>query len=193
MDFRLLLASIPADTFITTIKPLVGYSIAMALYAIFVYKFYKFLAKRDVFELKKPHESILKTMFRYVVDYILILPLYTTFWFIVMAVFMIFLSKRTTLAEILLVSMTVIAAIRICTYYKQELAEELGKLLPLIMLGTFLIDVSYFSIPRSMDLLRTVPVHWKIIAEYLGFVIILENVLRLGEFLTRTMRAKIDH
>jgi hypothetical protein len=53
-------------------------------------------------------------------------------------------------------------------------------MLPFALLGVFLIDISYFSVPASMQTLQQTPAQVENILYYLFFIIGLEFVLRVA-------------
>ena len=147
------------------LKPLVIFVLGMVVYSIFIFKFYRFIAKKDVFELnlkqynKSSHPIIRKTfgIFFYLVEYILLFPLFAFFWFAILTGLLSFLSKNSSIQEILLVSVAVVAVVRATAYYKEDLSKDLAKMLPFALLGIFLVDVSFFTITSSSDVLKQLP------------------------------------
>jgi len=97
-----------------------------------------------------------------------------------MSVLLMFLAKSGNVANILLVSVALVAAVRATAYYNEDLSRDLAKMLPFALLGVFLVDISYFSFSNSIELVKQMPSFWKTMAYYLGFVIALEFVLRIG-------------
>ena len=81
------------------------------------------------------------------------------------------MMRNQEIQNILLVSIAVVSAVRITSYYSEELSRDLAKMLPFAMLGIFLIDLSYFSYQGSLTVLRGIPPLWKILVYYLLFVI----------------------
>ena len=166
--------------------PLILFVFGIFIYSWFIFKFYRFLAKRDIFkfDLRKYSESsfgALKVLLNgifYIIEYLLILPLVTFFWFIILSGILIFLSK-TNLENVLLIAMALVGSVRIAAYYNEELSKDLAKMLPFALLGIFLIDVSFFSFQTSLDTLWMLPTMWKQMAYYLVFIILLEFILRI--------------
>lgn len=174
--------SLSLGEFYATAETLGMYIVAMALYAIFVFAFYRFVARRDVFKINfdKYRGGSKAAMYGlYVLGYLIIFPILIFLWFGVFSLFLIFLAKTKVLTSILLLSMALIGAIRICAYVHEDLSRDLAKLLPLALLAVFLIDQSYLNIAASIDLLYTIPAAWKMMVYYLGFVILLEFIMRL--------------
>lgn len=185
------IAKISLPDFILTIKPLILFAAGITLYAIIVFKFYKFLAKKDILnlELHKYSAGFTGTV-KYaakavlnLVQNIVLIPLFVFFWFAVLALILVMLSKNHTPNTILLTSAAVVGAVRIAAHYNEELSIDLAKLIPLALLGVFLIDISYFSIDNVISTARQIPMLWRQLIYYLVFVAALELVLRIMRWL----------
>lgn len=185
----------------TILKPVLLFVIGMAVYSIFIFKFYRFIARKNVFELDlgkyshSEHKFIKKTTdtFFFIIKYILLFPVLVFFWFMVLAVLLAFLARDPVMSNILLVSIALVSVVRVTAYYDEELSRDLAKMLPLALLGVFLIDISYFSFSESMTVLQKAPEALSTIAYYLLFVIALEFVLRvISIFLSLFSKRKIE-
>ncbi|MFC1801468.1 hypothetical protein ACFLZB_03310 [Nanoarchaeota archaeon] len=166
----------------TVLKPLVLFVIGMVIYSLFVFKFYRFLGRRDIFELKlKEKYGVGKFLgvIWYIVEHLVLFPLFVFIWFMVVSGLLMLLSKNQTVGGILLIAMALVAAVRITAYYHEDLSKDLAKMLPFALLGIFLIDISFFSWSTSLDLIKQVPSFWNIVVYYLVFIIVLEFVLRI--------------
>lgn len=159
----------------------------VAIYAIFIFNFYRFLGRRDIFELnlEKYEQSknrslrILLHLIFYVGKYLVLFPVVAFAWFIILTVLLTFLAKNRSVDSILLVAMSVLAAIRVTAYYDEDLSRDLSKMLPFALLGVFLIDLSYFSIPASVQALQQTSSQLENVIYYLAFIIGLEFLLRI--------------
>ena len=167
--------------------PVLIYVLGMSVFAIFVFKFYRFVAARDVFELNlgRPEglsfrwmRSLLHLVL-YVVKYLALFPVFAFFWFAVLTVILTFLSKEQTFSETLLIALVTVSAIRVTSYYKEDLARDLAKILPFAVLSVILINASFSSVSDSLDRLRMAGDYSETILYYLVFLIALELVLRL--------------
>ena len=180
-----------------TLRPLFFFVMGMAIYAIFIFNFYRFLGRKNIFELdvakyeQSKHRSfrILMGVIFYVAKYLVLFPIVAFAWFIILTVLLSFLAKRQPIDTILLIAMAVLSAIRVTAYYNEDLSKDLAKILPFALLGVFLIDLSYFSISASVEALQQAYTQWESVVYYLGFVIGLEFLLRvtspfLGVFFT---------
>ena len=133
----------------TTIYDLSMYMIGMVIYAIFIWHFYRFISKREIIPIKFSHdESKTKKSIKiatYTASHVFLFPLIISVWFLIYSFFMFFLSKEMPTGVIFLISITVIGATRITSYYKEDLAKDLGKLLPFALLGVFLTSSSLYA------------------------------------------------
>jgi hypothetical protein len=169
------------------LKPLIIFVLGMAIYSIFIFKFYRFIARKDVFELnlKKYNNSsypfFRKTIsvFFYIIEYILLFPIFAFFWFGILTALLSFLSKNSTIQQILLVSVAVVTVVRITAYYSEDLSKDLAKMLPFALLGIFLVDVPFFTISSSLNVLKQIPANINLLIYYFAFIIALEFVLRI--------------
>ena len=165
------------------VKPLVLFIVGMVIYSMFIFKFYLFLSRRDIFELnihKKDNgfKSFVNTL-AYILEYIIIFPLFTSFWFVILTIIILVLAKSSDVSNILLVSMALVGSVRVTAYYNENLSKDLAKMLPFALLGIFLLDISFFSLSDSLAVILTIPNYWQQILYYFAFVVILELVLRI--------------
>lgn len=167
--------------------PVSIYVLGMAAYAVFVFKFYRFVAARDIFRLDlakyqglshRAARSVLHVVL-YIFKYLIVFPVFAFFWFAVLTLILAFLSKAQTFSETLLIALATVSAIRVTSYYKEDLSRDLAKILPFAVLGVFLIDASFFSVSDSLETLKEARDYTENILYYLIFLIALEFVLRL--------------
>tara|TARA_Y100000034_G_C6865103_1_gene394193 strand:+ start:32 stop:676 length:645 start_codon:yes stop_codon:yes gene_type:complete len=161
--------------------------VLVTLYAIFVWKFYRFLGKRDLLELNlnrynRTEHAFTSKFFAVVlffVEYIIILPIVVFFWFIVIALMLLVLAEEQTIGDILLKSAVIVGVVRIASYYKEDLARDLAKVFP------FTILVFALLTPQSLDLqamflkLSLVPGLLSNVLIYLLVIASLEFILRV--------------
>ena len=162
------------------ILPMLVYTLLIATYGIFIWTFYKSVSKRDLFQLKiKDKKKQWQIKCIYALKYLVLFPILTFLWFAALTIILFFLSKSQNTENILLISMAVIAAARITAYYKEELSQEISKILPLAVLGIFVADPTFFSLSitlsRFYDVLTLAP----LLGNYLLFAVVLEFVMRV--------------
>ena len=160
-------------------------------YVLFIWKFYRFLATKNIFGLdlnkynKTDHPLFTKLLAGgfYFLEYIIILPFIIFFWFIIFTLFLILLTDSLEVGALLTVSAIIVAVVRMCCYYKEDLAKDLAKLLPFTLLAIALLNPSFFNFERILGHITTIPIFFNKILIYLAFIMILEVVLRLFDFI----------
>ena len=168
--------------------PLSLYVLAIGGYGILVFKYYRFVASRDMFELdlsgyQGASLGWLRSFVQvtlYVVKYLILFPVFAFFWFAVLTLVLAFLSKGQSFAETLLVAVATVSAIRATAYYNEDLSRDLAKILPFAVMGIFLVDASFFSLSDSLNTLNEASDYNEHIIYYLLFLIALEFVLRIA-------------
>ena len=166
--------------------PVLVVVLGMAAYAMFVFKFYRFVAARDMFGLDLSQNDAVRDvavwdlifLIWYGVRFLVLFPAFAFFWFAVLTLILVFLSESRELSQILLIAMATVSAIRVSAYYNEELSRDLAKILPFAVLGVFIIDTSFFNIQSSLDTLQEISTHRETIAYYLIFLVALEFGLR---------------
>lgn len=168
------------------LQPLLIVVIGMAAYAVFVFKFYRFLAARDVFNLNlSQNDAVRGAVFWdlvflawYAVRYVILMPAFAFIWFAVLTLILVFLSEDRQLSNMLLISMATVCAVRVSAYYSEELSRDLAKILPFAVLGVFIIDSSFFALEASLAALGEIGAHLDVIVYYMLFLVALEFALR---------------
>ena len=172
------------------LEPVVIFIIGMTVFALFVFKFYRFVSSKDVFalDISRYEQSKFKAArvflhaTLYATKYLFIFPLVAFFWFAAITLMLSFLAtdqgSATSFQDILLVAMTVVGIIRVCAYIAEDLARDLAKMLPFAVLAFLILDLSSFEAADSLEVLKQADDNREIIFYYLGFTIALEFVLR---------------
>ena len=162
----------------------------ITVYGVFVFNFYRFLARKDIFTLdlqkhnqaKRPALRKTISVIFYTVKCLVLYPVFVFFWFFIMAVLLYFLSRNQSVEVVMLVAMGVVGAIRISSYYQEALATDISKILPFALLGIMLIDSSILRLVESTESVREAALQWETVtsmAYYLAFVVSLELLLRM--------------
>lgn len=163
------------------------YILGMAVYALFVFKFYRFVASRDMFALDLSRydgsrfrwvRTVLQVTM-YVAKYSILFPAFAFFWFAVLTLMLLFLSKDQAFADVLRMALVTVGAIRVAAYYNEDLSRDLAKILPFAVLGLFVINSSFFNLSASLAVLNEAWDYPQHIFYYLVFLIALELALRL--------------
>jgi hypothetical protein len=175
----------------TTIWDLIIYTAGMVLYSFFVWKFYRFVSRREIIPINiekyssEGKRSPLK-IGAYIASYLLLFPFFLFLWFFVYSFFIYFLARDLPTGTVMLIAITVIVAIRVTAYYKEDLARDLGKLLPFSLLAIFLTSSAFFSDTGnyfSLDDLENrfyeIPLLSTEIFKFIIYAILVESFLRI--------------
>ena len=163
----------------------------IAFYAITIWKFYRWIAAKNLLELnlnkfntsKNPTLTKMLAGGFYLLEYIIILPIVIFIWFAIFTLFLIVLTDKLSVNALLVVSAAIIAVIRMTAYYNEELSKELAKLLPFTLLAVSVVDPNFFDVPRIISQIIQIPTFINPILSYLLFIVFLEIVLRLFDFI----------
>lgn len=166
----------------------------IVIYSIFIWKFYEFIAKKNILGLNlskynRSNHPLFEKLFAgglYFAEYILILPFLIFFWFSIFTIFLIFLTENLPVSTLLIISVTIIGAIRMISYipdYGQNLSKEIAKLLPFTLLAVSITKPGFFDIQRILGQILELSSFFNQIIIYLAFIIILEVILRFFDFI----------
>ena len=160
------------------------WSSLVVLYAIFVWKLYRWIAKKDILELNlaryNTSKSILAKLFGgviYFLEYIIILPFIVSLWFAFFTTFMLLLTDSLAIDKLLFISVIVVTAIRVTAYYKEDLSRDIAKLFPLTLLGVA-VTQGLFSFERVINQISLIPQFFSDLWIYLLFIVAVEFFLR---------------
>lgn len=165
--------------------------VLISAYAIFIWKFYRWVATKNILELnlnrfnsaRHPLFTKLVAGFFYLLEYMIILPFLIFFWFGIFTIFLILLTDNLQVSFLLIISATVIAAIRMTAYYKEDLSKDVAKLLPFTLLAVSIANPNFFQVDRIVSQISEIPLYLSSILSYLGFIVILEIILRVFDFI----------
>jgi len=175
----------------TTIMLLL-FTFIIIIYSVFVFYFYKYLARKNLFHLNlqqynKESQKYLAFIF-YILEYIVILPILTIFWFGIFSILLLFMAKTLDVKTILLISAAVIAGVRVSSYINQELSQELAKVIPFTLLAFALTQPEFFSVSLLIDRISQISSLISNISIYLIFIIIIEFIMRFGDLIGRMFK-----
>ena len=161
---------------------LLSFSLGMVAYGVFIWHFYRLISRREIVSLPlKKYDSDgrkITSIVAYAIKYMVVFPLVITSWFFVYSLFMFFLAPEMKQDFVFLVVISLVTAIRIAAYYKEDLSKDLAKMIPFALLGIFLVNTSLFTLEQFVLRLDSfVPFVGKI-AVFILFAIGVEAVLR---------------
>ena len=162
---------------------LLSFSLGIVAYGIFIWHFYRLISRREIVSLPLTKYNSdgkkITSLAVYIIKYIIVFPLVITAWFFVYSLFMFFLAPDIPQDFVFLVVISLVVAIRIAAYYKEDLSKDLAKMIPFALLGIFLVNTSIFTIDQFSDRLSGfIPFIGKI-AAFVIFAIGVEAVLRI--------------
>jgi hypothetical protein len=165
--------------------------IVVFFYVLFIWKFYRFIATKNIFGLNlnkyntsdNPFLTKLLAGGFYFLEYIIILPFIIFFWFAIFTFFLILLTDSLEVGAVLTIAAIIVAVVRMCCYYKEDLAKDLAKLLPFTLLAIALLNQGFFNFERIVGHLTALPSFLDKIIIYLAFIVALEIILRLFDFI----------
>jgi len=171
--------------------------VGVVIYSIFIFKFYRFLACRDIIKVDFSRYSNVGLQFSrgigYLLQNIFLLPVIVFFWFAILAILLGFLGKDQAIENILMSSIVLVSGIRVAAYYNEDLSRDLAKMLPFALLAIYLINRSYLEFEVSFELLKSIPEYWTLLVYYFVFIIALEFVLRILHNIVLLLRGKKGH
>ena len=126
--------------------------IGIAIYALFVWYFYRYISKRDIFPkffyiLEKEEKSTIAKKVFFITIYLVSFPILIFLWFTVLAFFVYLIGEGMPMHLAIFVSMAIIAVVRILAYYREEAAKEIAKMIPYAILAFFLTSAAVYEDP----------------------------------------------
>ncbi|MGY5148296.1 MAG: hypothetical protein ACW9W4_09900 [Candidatus Nitrosopumilus sp. bin_7KS] len=162
---------------------LILYSIGMVVYGIFIWNFYRFIARREMIPIGldkyQTDGKKITSIIAYVVKYVVVFPLVVLVWFVVYSTFLFFMAPDLSIELVFLVVISLVVTVRISAYYKEDLAKDFAKLIPFALLGIFLTSNIFFTADQVLERLDNfIPFLGKI-AGFVIYAIIVEAILRI--------------
>jgi len=130
--------------------------IGIAIYSLFVWYFYRYISQRDLFprlfsvifkhKQDKNGSKLMNIVFA--VSYAVLFPLVIFAWFIVLSFFVFLIGEDMPFHMALFVSLAIIGVVRILSYYREDAAKEVSKMIPYAILSFFLTSLVVFANPN---------------------------------------------
>ena len=163
------------------------FAVLISLYAVFTWKFYRLLSKKDILSLNlsqynnvgHPLLKKLVAISLYLIEYIIIMPALIFFWFGILALIILLLSQSLEIGQVIIVSAAMVAAIRILAYYEEDLSKEMAKMFPFTILAIFILSPEFFSLERVANNLTLIPELFTKIMYFLVLIVAIEFLLRI--------------
>jgi hypothetical protein len=150
-------------------------ALSIAIYSILIYNFYRYIARRDCFKpFSKKHSKLVG-----LIKYCILFPFIAIIFFLGFSLMLLFLAKEINIDIVLSTSFAIVLAIRITSYYTEDLSRDVAKMLPFALLGVFLVSPSYFEFSDIIMKINSLPEFISLSIQFIFFIIIIEWVLRL--------------
>jgi len=177
--------------------------IGIAIYALFVWYFYRYISKRDLFPkffyiLEKEEKPTKAKLVIFVGIYIVSFPVIIFLWFTVLAFFVYLVGEEMPMYLAIFVSMSIIAVVRILAYYREEASKEIAKMIPYAILAFFLTSAAVYQDPNFFTEKDIGSIPSKFIESLEGIVFavvvisIFEYSFRIGFIIKRRLRPVAD-
>lgn len=162
------------------------------IYSIIVFYFYKFLSKKNIIELnlyqynQYENPSLVKffAIFFYFIEYIIILPVLTFFWFAILSILILMLSPHLEMGSVLLIAAALVASIRILAYIHKSLAIDVAKIAPFNFMIIAVTTPDFFSLSSLFSRVHEIPALFTDIIYFLFFIMAIEVIMRTADFIT---------
>ncbi|MFA5071548.1 MAG: hypothetical protein WC511_04255 [Candidatus Pacearchaeota archaeon] len=169
------------------IPPVFFIAITITIYSLFIWYFYRFLARRDVLKLnlKKynvyTHDALIKffAVLFYIAEFLIVGPIVIFFWFTILSISFIILAKELDVGTVMLICAALISAIRITSYFNESLSKELAKMVPFTMIAVVLTTPGFWDLSTTIARIAQIPTFFSTSLYYLFFIFMLELVLRI--------------
>lgn len=163
------------------------YAGGLFIYIWLIWHFYRFVAHRDIFgkHLSIHHpgitgvlEDFILGMFR-VGKYGVIFPIVSFLWFGGFVALLFVVAQNQTLEQIALISIGLVGAARMLAYYKEDMAQELAKTIPIVILGVALTQPDFFQVSLVLSRLESLPALGATLLPFILYLSALELALRV--------------
>lgn len=166
------------------------FTTVIVIYSIFVFYFYRFLARQNIIKLNlnqynqysNPTTVKIFAALFYIIEYIILLPVLTFFWFAILSILILILSKGLDVATVLLISAALVASVRVTSYVSEDLSKDLAKMLPFTLLAIAITTAGFFDANALLSRVKEVPSLFHSVPYYLFFIIAVELIMRIGDF-----------
>ena len=188
------ITSITAESSLLII--LVFFTAVIVIYSVFVFNFYRFLAKKNIIELNlnqynqysNPAAVKFFAVIFFIIEYIILLPVITFFWFGILSILILVLAKGLDAKTILLISAALVASVRATAYINEDLSKDLAKMLPFTLLAIAITTAGFFDISALISRISEIPSLFSNIPYYLLFIVAVELIMRTGEFIKNALQ-----
>jgi hypothetical protein len=161
--------------------------ILISIVAIFIWQFYQSLSQRNIINLnlsryntsEHPTISKLFAIFLFFIEYLIVMPILIFLWFTALSIIIMLIAPERAIGGVLLITGSLVAAVRILAYHNSDIAKDVAKLFPFITLSVFLLSPNAFDIEGIIGQLKEIPILVGNVFYFLVVIIFIEVVLRV--------------
>ncbi len=165
--------------------------VTILIFSVIIWNFHKIVAKKNIIILNlnkynKYTNSITNkalSKILYFLEYIIVTPFFIFLWFSVITFFLVLLTENIDIQRILLIAAIVVSAVRMSSYYSEDLSKEIAKLLPFNLLAIAILTPGFFDFNRIISNFSNLAAFFDNVFIYLLFIAGLEILLRFFDFI----------
>lgn len=161
-------------------------TLGIALYTALVGTAYNFISKRELYTLSSSNrQGLFGTVARlgsavvFIIQYTVLFPIISFAWFFVLSTALFLLSRTATLETVFMLTLSVLAAVRLLAYYREGISADLAKMLPLALLGVAIVEPTLFNTELVRTRVEAIIAGLPSAAAFLAAIIVMEWVLRI--------------
>ncbi len=157
--------------------------VVVLLICAWVWQLSKHLSKRDLFSIERKDQ---KTGFGralfYVLEYLILFPLYTIFWGGVLVLLLILMAVPEAYPNVIFFAAIIVSVIRAIAYFNEEWAYTLAMQLPIVMLVSTVLNPTVLAKVNASTITLNLPylLQTNVLLESIGFVVVMEWILRIS-------------
>ena len=174
-----------ALSFYEMVLPVLLLSAAIVIYASLVGASYKTMSKRDIFKFERIRKARKEhrghpviTFFIGIFEYFAVFPVIVVLWFALLSALLFILSESLDAGALITISVAIVGSTRMLSYFNEEIAVDVAKLFPLVLLGAFLLEPGFFHLDLLYSRIGEIPALLPLIAHYTAVPILIEWILR---------------
>ena len=160
--------------------------LAISLYTAIVGSFYNFISKRELYKLRTSKRggwlgeiSRMGGVALMVLNYTLVFPLITFAWFALISASIYIISDTASLEAVFLITISILISVRLLAYYRESISVDLAKILPLALLGVFIVDHAEYSVELVRQKIALLVAAAPAFLPYLAYAVVLEWSLKI--------------
>lgn len=165
------------------------WAVGITVYAALVYFFYDKMSEVNAWHSERKPGFF--GWLVYAMETTLIFPTMSFLYFVLLAGSLFILAPPSqSTASIFLISMSIVVAVRVTAFFSKGASVDLAKLLPLGLLGVFLVNPDSPTREVIWAHVKDVPKSLALFGRYFVFFLVMEAVMSLGRRIVLKMRDK---